>query len=61
MHMYKNVGGVVLRTLLPFSSTYLCESGFCTIVSAKTKCRNKLDRKTDMRWALSSTEARIKL
>ena len=26
LHIYKNVGSMVIRTLLSFSSTYLCES-----------------------------------
>ena len=59
--VYKNMGSVAIRTLLPFSSTYLCESGFSTLVSVKTKSRNKLACKADLRCALSSTKPRIKL
>ena len=61
MHIYKNVGSAALQTLLPFLSTYLCESGFSTLVNVKTKCRNKLDCEADMRCALSSTKPHIKL
>ena len=60
MHIYKNVGRAALRTLLPFSSTYLCESGFFTLGIVKTKCRSKLDCEADMRCALSPTKPRIK-
>ena len=60
-HIYKNVGSAALRTLLPFLSTYLCESGFSTLVNVKTKCQSKLYREDDMRCALSSTKPRIKL
>ena len=60
IHIYKNVGSATLRTLLPFSSTYLCESGFSTVVNVKTKCRSKLDCEADMRCALSSTKPHIK-
>ena len=60
MHIYKNVGSAALRTLLPFSSTYLYESRFSTLVNVKTKCRSKLDCEADMRCALSSTKPRIK-
>ena len=61
LNIYKNVGSAALQTLLPFSSTYLCESGFSTLVNLKTKCRSKLDYEADMRCALSSTKPRIKL
>ena len=60
LHIYKNVGSVAIRTLLPFSSTYLCESGFSALVSMKTKFRNKLECEADLRCALSSTKPRIK-
>jgi len=55
------MGSVVIRTLLPFSSTYLCESGFSALVNIKTKSRNKLDCKSDLRCALSATKPRIKI
>ena len=61
LHIYKNVGRAALRTLLPFLSTYLCESGFSTLVNVKTKCRSKLDCEANMQCALSSTKPRIKL
>ena len=61
LRIYKNAGSVTIRTLLPFSSTYLSESGFSTIVSVKTKSRNKLECEADLRCALSSTKPRIKL
>ena len=61
LRMYKNVGSVTIRTLLPFSFTYLCESGFLTLVSVKAKSRNKLECEADLRCALSSTKPRIKL
>ena len=60
LHIYKNVGSVAIRTLLPFSSTYLCKSGFSALVSMKTKFRNKLECEADLRCALSSTKPRVK-
>ncbi|XP_078495348.1 protein FAM200C-like [Ciona intestinalis] len=60
MPIYKNVGGVAMR-ILPFSSTYLCESGFSTLVNIKTQHRNKLDCGADVRCALSATKPKIKL
>ena len=60
LHIYKNVDSVAIRTLLPFSSTYLCESGFSALLSMKTKFRNKLECEADLQCALSSTKSRIK-
>ena len=57
---YIRMCSVTIRTLLPFSSTYLCESGFSALVSMKTKFRNKLECEADLRCALSSTKPRIK-
>ena len=59
LHIYKNGGSVAIRTLLPFSSTDLWESGFSAHVSMKTKFRNKLECEADLRCALSSTKPRI--
>ena len=61
VHIYKSVGSVALRTFLPFSSTYLCESGFSALVNIKTKHRNKLNCEADLRCVLSATKPRIKL
>ena len=60
LRIYKNVGSVAIRTLLPFSSTYLCQSGFSALVSMKTKFCNKLECEADLQCALSSTKPRIK-
>ena len=48
--------------LLPFSSTYLCESAFSTLVIIKSKSRNKLSNvEADLRCALTNTiKPRIK-
>jgi hypothetical protein len=39
---------------IPFVTTYLCESGFSTMLIIKTKFRNRLDVRNDMRLALSN-------
>ena len=45
--------------LVPFTTTYLCEAGFSTMVQIKDKYRNRLDISHDMRVALSKTSPRI--
>ncbi|XP_076065128.1 protein FAM200A-like [Oratosquilla oratoria] len=51
---YSKVSMVALRVLAPFTSTYLCEAGFSTLVNIKTKNRNRLDVGDDMRLALTN-------
>lgn len=47
------------QVLVPFVTTYLCESGFPSLVIIKTKARNRLKADDDMRVALSETAPRI--
>ena len=58
-HSYPNVALLSLRVLVPFASTYLCESGFSTVLQIKTKARSRLDVQDDMRLALTQTRPRI--
>ena len=37
-----------LKVLIPFSSTYLCERGFSTLLVIKSKARNRLYAEADM-------------
>jgi hypothetical protein len=48
-----------LSALISFATTYLCESGFLTLVSVKTKARNWLDARHDMCLALSKTPSNL--
>ena len=59
---YPRLAYNALQVLLPFSSTYLCESVFSTLVSIKLKNRNKLSNlEADLRCALTNTiKSRIK-
>ena len=41
--------------LIPFATTYLCEAGFSALLAIKTKQRNWLDAKDNMRVALAKT------
>ena len=57
---YPEISNIDLKKLLPFSSTWLCESAFSTLLNVKTKQRNRLEVEQDIRCALLSTEPRIK-
>ncbi|XP_031336641.1 zinc finger BED domain-containing protein 5-like [Photinus pyralis] len=56
---YATVATHSFRVLVPFVSTYLCESGVSTLLQIKTKARNRLEVQDDMRLALSQTQPRI--
>ena len=56
---YPKVSEIAIRALLPFVSTYLCESGFSTLLQMKTKQRSRLEVENDLRCALSSTPPNI--
>ena len=61
MHQsYPNVSEIALWLLLPFSTIYLCESGFSTLLQIKSTSRNRMDVDPDMRCALSVTQPRIR-
>ena len=44
-----------MKCLLPFATTYLCESGFSTLAYLKNKYRARLAPENDMRLSLSKT------
>ena len=50
-----------LHILIPFASTYLCESGFSSLLQIKSKQRNRLYVEDDLRCALSQTAPRIRM
>ena len=51
---YLDLAIKALKTLLPFPTSYLCESGFSVIAATKTKSRNRLDVRDKLRMSLSS-------
>ena len=54
---YPILSMAALRVIVPFASTYLCESGFSTLVHIKSKARNQLNVvEDDMRLAISKTQ-----
>ena len=56
---YPQVSKLAFQVLLPFATTYLCESGFSALLHMKTKERNRMNVEDDMRLALSSTQPRV--
>lgn len=50
---FPDLSRTALRVVVPFVTTYLCESGFSVYASTKNKYRNKLDAENDMRIQLS--------
>lgn len=59
LQSYPILSEIVLRLLLPFPSTYLCETGFSSLLVIKSKYRSRLDAEDDLRCALAKTAPRI--
>ena len=53
------VGCKALRVLVTFATSYLCEAGFSAVAVIKSKYRNKIDIKREMRVAISNIALRI--
>lgn len=53
------VGLQALKVLLPFPTTYLCETGFSALVAVKNKYRNRLSPEHDLRCCLSTIKPRF--
>ena len=47
------------EVILPFTTTYLCDAEFSSLLTIKTKHRSRLVPKDDTRVALSTTAPRI--
>lgn len=56
---YPELSNAALRKLVPFASTYLCESGFSALTLIKNKYRSRLRVEGDLRLFLSPTQPRI--
>ena len=58
---YPEISVKVLKTLLPFPTTYVCKAGFSAMTATKTKLRNRLDISNTLRVSLSSITPRWNL
>ena len=53
---YPIISEIALKLLIPFPSTYLCESASSSMLVIKTKARNRLELEADLRCCLSVTQ-----
>ena len=58
--LYPLISTEALKALIPFSSSYKCETGFSAMVGIKTKFRNKLRLSNSLRLKLSQIEINVK-
>ncbi|KRY23998.1 Zinc finger BED domain-containing protein 5 [Trichinella patagoniensis] len=56
---YPKISSQSLRILVPFSSTYFCETEFSALMTLNTQHRNRLNVESDLRCTLSPTPPRI--
>lgn len=56
---YPFVSEIALKLLIPFATTYLCESGFSTLAAMKSKYRSRLEVTKELRVALSELTPRF--
>ncbi|XP_067943251.1 protein FAM200A-like [Watersipora subatra] len=59
--LYPNISLAAFKMLIPFASTYLCESALPAMLTIKSKSRNRLKVEADLRCALSTTTPNIKI
>ena len=57
---YPNLAKAALLSIIPFPTTYLCESAFSALVDIKTKKRMQLDPSCQMCLLVSKVKPRIK-
>ena len=60
-YSYPQTTETALCILIPFVSTYLCKSGFSSLLQIKAKHRNRLAVEDNLCCALSQTTPRIRL
>ncbi|XP_060875374.1 protein FAM200A-like [Metopolophium dirhodum] len=56
---YPELSKQAISILLPFSSTYLCETAFSTLTIIKNKYRSRLNVEADLRVAVSNIKPNI--
>lgn len=56
---YPLLGQRAMDILLPFATSYLCETGFSAVAAIKTKYRSKLNIEHELRVAISKQQPRF--
>ncbi|CAK1588691.1 unnamed protein product [Parnassius mnemosyne] len=51
-HEYRAISYTALRVLLPFATSYLCETGFSAVAVIKNRYRSKINVEKEMRVAI---------
>ena len=59
LQSYPVLSEIALCLILPFPTTYLCETGFSSLLVIKSKYRSRLVAENDLRCALAKTAPRI--
>lgn len=60
LRSHEDLAKLALKSLMPFATTYLCETGFSALTAVKTKYRQRLgDVEKDLRLKLSSITPNI--
>ena len=54
MNEYEQIADKAVCLLIPFATTYLCETGFSAMTAIKSKYRNRLNLETDLRIKLTN-------
>jgi len=57
---FKDISEKAIKFLIPFCSTYMCETGFSAMLYLKNKYRSKLDLEPNLRLKLTKIEPDIK-
>lgn len=58
-HEYRAISTAAIKVLLPFATSYLCETGFSAVVVIKNKYRSNINLEKEMRVAISKLEPRF--
>ena len=59
LQSYPVLSEIALSLILPFTKTYLCETGFSSLLVIKSKYRSRLVAENNLRCALAKTAPRI--